>query len=1083
MTPPRPKEWVVIKKIVRYVALADVPQPHDACKTSINAVETTNGELQVKRFKQGVTSVYVPLPWVQERNHELYDLQLRRPPTAPGKAPIYQVSGAKDSWLRVADLEQQATPTLIEFLDVVKPKIKCIWNLTAAPLPIKVLPGYRLPSEPFIPLWTIRKAFPFLMLEGDVDPTPETRTYVENLSISRTWIPSLYIEEILDEIEIEDLAQKGEKWAPKAAIFAKVVADHRIKSCRKNNPLGYWFFDPALLVSHSDEVRDSVHSLIAPNCVQPQLPSYAIEDQPGMYIPAPCLRRFCVNDETLRDIFPDDELTDLAAMKEVPGLKSGHISAAVENGSLKKVDGKNATGGLMISATRIAKHKRLKQLVDHIGQGHPKLPIQRSDPPTRNRQGDKEYAEAKKCSVKMGLSKMLNDKQSGIILDTLVKTVSYMSRYGSLLIQLDILNRLEQGNGHLDKPFKLTNTYVSNAMMCARNFRQPNARKFPELRAMAEKYAGSLDKLKVEYTPGLTNSIIYEASQYVTSTSNSINEQGENRINRVFDACMRLLDIKDKTLVSKCRNFVRDGTRIPNDLPQRLRLMLDKYRAMYVEKNLDGPEKFYINQLSGAERDARFSRIMELFYEINKDLVDLESEAVESGLWKPSSGTYISTRPAGFESDMFYDDEDEDTDLQTGAQLETPNTTKEIRFWKRGSFSLVSVNDLRNRTVRIDNNVWAGYVYDELYDMNIEGLQEDAFSSLFAVGKSGRGDITKIRSSAKGWKLGKSFTTDGVVLNMTYFNPLMVATPEEKKLAKGKVDPEAAFAPIDEDSIKIGLDAGVVNILQIAWEIDGQLHKIVYTSKEHYEKGHINRVAKAREHRVAEFAKEAMEAISNTRKKTGNLGEFENYVRMYNVHHDALWKVFGGKTSCWERFEMYRNKMASFDGFWKKVRFMIASKKKWKDPDKQNRPKVTVGWGNAKFKGSMVGCKPVPTCSMSRRVRATMGQFFDIRMVDEFRTTVMCCKCETRLETGKRLRKMRGNFGWYEDRDVKWCNTPSCLESHSCSASKKLVKGAKKVQGARAVDRDVNSALAHATLVGRRNVDRPHAYQRPVAMN
>jgi hypothetical protein len=44
------------------------------------------------------------------------------------------------------------------------------------------------------------------------------------------------------------------------------------------------------------------------------------------------------------------------------------------------------------------------------------------------------------------------------------------------------------------------------------------------------------------------------------------------------------------------------------------------------------------------------------------------------------------------------------------------------------------------------------------------------------------------------------------------------------------------------------------------------------------------------------------------------------------------------------------------------------------------------------------------------------------------------------------LEEDEGNFGWYEDRDVKWCNTPSCLESHSCSASKKLVQG-RRFQG------------------------------------
>jgi hypothetical protein len=1073
----RPREWIVIGKPEPYVALIDVPLPHDACKKQINAVVTPSGELQVKNFKQDVTNTYVPLSWVQERNHDLYDLRLEKPPLSEGRADVYQVSGAQGHWLRVDDLRSYIASGLDQFLNDTKPKIKCVWNVAMQPpLPIKVSPSYRLPSESFVPLTSIRKAFPLLMLSGDVDPTPEQRVYTQNGAVPRAWIPSRCIEEYMDELDVEALAEKGEKWAPVAAIFAKVVANHGVEKCKKNNPLGHWFFDPVLLVGYDDTVRDIVHALIAPGCRQPSLPSYIIDDQPDRYIPVPCLRRVCKEEESLRELFPDDDLTDLEAMKQLPGLKQGHISAAFENGSLKKVTGGNKTGSLMVSTARIVKHKLLKRLLPRIENGHKDLPVERSDPPTRNREGDKEYARAKKCTVKMGLSKMLSDKRAGIILDRLVETISYMSRFGSILVQLDILTRLDEGGGHLEKPFKLDSTYVSNAMMCARNSRQPNPVKNRELRAIADRYSEILDKLKVDYLPGITNSIIYEATQYVTSSTNAVHNDGENRINRIFDACMRLLNIKDKTLVSKCRNFVRDGSRLATEPPPRLRQLLDKYRNMYLEKGLDGSGKFWINQLSGNEFDVRFTRIMELFYEINKDLVKLEEEAIATGRWKRSSGIRVSTRPAGFEVDMFYDDDD------TDKEEELDSATEEIRFWKRGSFCLLSVNDLRNRTVRIDNNVWAGYVYQELYDMDIEGLQSEAFSSLFAAGAGGsRKDIKKIRSEAKGWKLGKSFSTDGVVMHLTYYNPLLIATAEDKKLAKGKVDPEAAFAPIDEDSIRIGLDAGIINILQVAWEINGVLHKIAYTSKEHYKEGHINRVAKAREARVADFAKEAVEALSNTRKRTGNLREFVTYVQTYNTYHDDLWRVFGGKTSCWERFEMYRHKMASFDGFWKKVRLMIASSKKWKDPDK--RSKVTVGWGNAKFKGSMVGCKPVPTCSMSRRVRATMSQFFDVRMVDEFKTTVTCCKCKTELEKGRRWRKMRGKFGWYEDRDVKWCNTPSCLESHSCSASKKLVKGARVVQGARAVDRDVNSALAHALLLGQRNEERPLAYRRPVTMN
>jgi hypothetical protein len=75
---------------------------------------------------------------------------------------------------------------------------------------------------------------------------------------------------------------------------------------------------------------------------------------------------------------------------------------------------------------------------------------------------------------------------------------------------------------------------------------------------------------------------------------------------------MRLLDIKDKTWFPNAATSSGMELDYSDDLPQRLRQMLDKYRAIYVEKKLDGPEKFYI-KLSGAERDARFSRIMELF--------------------------------------------------------------------------------------------------------------------------------------------------------------------------------------------------------------------------------------------------------------------------------------------------------------------------------------------------------------------------------------------------------------------------------------------------------------------------------------
>jgi hypothetical protein len=74
------------------------------------------------------------------------------------------------------------------------------------------------------------------------------------------------------------------------------------------------------------------------------------------------------------------------------------------------------------------------------------------------------------------------------------------------------------------------------------------------------------------------------------------------------------------------------------------------------------------------------------------------------------------------------------------------------------------------------------------------------------------------------------------------------------------VDPEAAFAPIDEESTRLGWTPELSS--QCSMEIDGQVHKIVYTSSEHYEKGKINRVRKARGTSVWNFAKGSHGRIS-----------------------------------------------------------------------------------------------------------------------------------------------------------------------------------------------------------------------------
>jgi hypothetical protein len=119
---------------------------------------------------------------------------------------------------------------------------------------------------------------------------------------------------------------------------------------------------------------------------------------------------------------------------------------------------------------------------------------------------------------------------------------------------------------------------------------------------------------------------------------------------------------------------------------------------------------------------------------------------------------------------MFY--EDEDTDVETGPEPKRRTQRKKYALETWFIF-LVSVNDLRNRTVRIDN-VWLG-TFTTILRYEHRGLRRCVLQLVCGEVKTGRYQDQELSQDS-----GKSFTTDGVVLNMTYYNPLLVATSEER---------------------------------------------------------------------------------------------------------------------------------------------------------------------------------------------------------------------------------------------------------------------------------------------------------------
>jgi hypothetical protein len=1098
-----PPEWIYQGRKAPHVALSSSRLALPTCKTQAwaSVADADSRKLKRQSAPGDGHELYVPTEWLKDHDPALFGLRLARPADDPGRPPIRTVSGAKGSWVRESELRATQVPGVDDLLHecaLAKTLIKCTWDANDT-LPVKQRPSFMRPTERFVPLHVVRRRFPFLRLRGDVDPIPVSAlyTFAED---TRSWIPETILGAYLEETEIDDLAESGKKRSPSGARFGIVLSGLRAEGSTARVATAFRFFDAALVAARAPDLRALVHGLVDPAAVQPLLPAYTVLDDvsgdplAGLYVSMCSLRRLAEADPELREIFApavvdaddDDDpapISDTAAAKRV--VLDGHVSARRDavTGALVKIGGGNTQGSIMLSVARIERHPLLRRLSPLIAPGHPTLPIELSSPPTRNMGSDpvKVVMKLSKIStIKIAAKSVIADYgRVAPVLKHLVANVSRSSRYGSLLMQLHLLRLLDEGQGVLAATFPLTATTIRNAMAFARTSNHPDPVRYRSLGVTDARYADILSHLKVDYIPRITNTSVTEATQFLTGTMNSISNHGEARVAAIFRNVTMLHGCWSKALVGQLTGHVRDGTALTEGVDPAVARYAVDYRKLYVDKGLDGAFKFDLNRLKDDQQLRRASRIFELFYKINADLVALEDAAIATGRWKRGDGDRPSNdRTAGIDHDFpLHDDYDDDTeDAAIEALLATAETTpSEIKVWPRRAFSLLPVNTLRMRHIRIDNNVWAGHLFDELYDLDIDGLEVDAFDSLFKKDDPKyRKFLGGLRSAKKGWLLGPSFTTDGTTVQQSFYNPRIKATKEEKLRHKGRVDPEDAFRPLPEGAMSVGIDAGVVNILEAAWEWKGAVHHMTYTSKQHYELGHVNKVQRASAARAL-AARVELAALSRTRKKTGVLTEFAQYVRVAGEGHDALWGVLGAPAAAWDRFETHRFKAKAFDGFFRRLLRAM--------PNAQGpgTPKVAVvlAWGNASFNGSLPGNKSVPTKSMVRRVRATMGGDFDTRDVDEMRTTITCSQCERRLQVGQRWRRgKRGNFGWLEDRDVKWCTTPQCLESHPCSAPKKLIIGARGPEGATPVARDTNSAHSHAKLVGKRNADRPVAFRR-----
>jgi hypothetical protein len=260
------------------------------------------------------------------------------------------------------------------------------------------------------------------------------------------------------------------------------------------------------------------------------------------------------------------------------------------------------------------------------------------------------------------------------------------------------------------------------------------------------------------------------------------------------------------------------------------------------------------------------------------------------------------------------------------------------------------------------------------------------------------------------------------------------------------------------------VDPGRENIITTYELLADGTHQVKKLTREEYYKVSGLDVIGERSKRRHNLYKDAMSAISATRRRTANGAEFSMYVKAVWTNITALRLAYGCRAACSEAFARYRGKAKVVD------RFLAGL---------GTHPKggrLYIGYGNAKFDSSGKGERSVPVQAIPRRIKSAHKKNMELLMVDEYMTTQLSAVGPEHARLGVPYRTVGERS--YPDRDVRFCSSESLLGSHPCPPPASLTAGLTKPVGTEWVDRDGNSACCMALLMGLSRAARPPAFQR-----
>lgn len=290
-------------------------------------------------------------------------------------------------------------------------------------------------------------------------------------------------------------------------------------------------------------------------------------------------------------------------------------------------------------------------------------------------------------------------------------------------------------------------------------------------------------------------------------------------------------------------------------------------------------------------------------------------------------------------------------------------------------FTIAPICKIKSHFISIDTKVFYGIVKNSfnIPETNFKAFEEskkEYWNEVFNLGRLKQNQL-----------FTGTIQTDGVSVCIHYCEADKQKQP--KKRGKKKIVQEKLV--LEPEQRVIAIDPGRVNLIYGIEKLPNKKVKTFRLTRKSYYNSSGMTQANQRSKKWEKDIEVQEKIFAEVSLKTTNLDSWNKFLNNYLQVYDILWTEKTKRKWGQQRFRVYHLKQKTLDKFFASMR----TKSTFADP----KPQPVIGYGAAQFASTGKGEIAAPTSSLYKKC----CQHFKTIPVDEFRTTRICCDCNSEL--------------------------------------------------------------------------------------